>query len=49
MCFQEIVRRELDKDAEDLASTSNNAIQSLKRQLGEQPEYRDVPSGSRLF
>ena len=43
MCFQEIVRRELDKDAEDLASAWNKAFQSFKRRLDEHPEYRDVP------
>ena len=43
MYLQEVVRRTLDEDVDDLGATWNSAFQSLKRQLDEHPEYRDVP------
>lgn len=43
MYLQEIVRQELDADAEDLDSTWESMFRLLKRRLDEQSEYRDVP------
>jgi len=43
MYLQEIVRQELDQDAENLVSTWEKTFQWLKRHLDEHPEYRDVP------